>query len=39
MLNFHVSSGNTDGADVSPFKKMPIDPDLAALIQKAKADV
>src|SRR5690554_7128041 len=32
-----VPSGNTGGADVSPFKKMPIDPKLAALIQKAKS--
>lgn len=34
-----VPSGNTGGADVSPFKKMPIDPELAALIQKAKSGV
>lgn len=34
-----VPSGNTGGADVSPFKKMPIDPELEALIQKAKSGV
>ncbi|GGD79002.1 DUF3703 domain-containing protein [Lacimicrobium alkaliphilum] len=34
-----VPQGNTGGADVSPFKKMPIAPDLAALIQKAKSGV
>ncbi|OEY67512.1 DUF3703 domain-containing protein [Marinobacter sp. X15-166B] len=32
-----VPQGNTGGADVSPFKTMPIAPELAALIQKAKA--
>jgi len=34
-----VPPGNTGGANVSPFKKMPIAPELAALIQKAKSDV
>lgn len=34
-----VPPGNTGGANVSPFKKMPIAPDLAALIQKAKSGV
>lgn len=34
-----VPAGNTGGANVSPFKKLPIAPDLAALIQKAKAGV
>ena len=32
-----VPQGNTGGANVSPFKKMPIDPELATLIQKAKS--
>ena len=32
-----VPQGNTGGANVSPFKKMPIEPDLAALIHKAKS--
>jgi hypothetical protein len=31
-----VPLGNTGGANVSPFKKMPIDPELAALIKKAR---
>ena len=34
-----VPPGNTGGANVSPFKKMPIAPELAALIQKAKSGV
>lgn len=34
-----VPQGNTGGANVSPFKKMPIAPDLEALIQKAKSGV
>ncbi|MGP9510613.1 DUF3703 domain-containing protein [Halomonas sp. AOP43-D1-39] len=34
-----VPQGNTGGANVSPFKKMPISRDLAALIQKAKSGV
>ena len=34
-----VPQGNTGGANVSPFKKMPIAPELAALIQKAKSGV
>lgn len=34
-----VPQGNTGGANVSPFKKMPINHDLAALIHKAKSDV
>ncbi|GGX71424.1 DUF3703 domain-containing protein [Saccharospirillum salsuginis] len=32
-----VPQGNTGGTNVSPFKKMPIAPELAALIQKAKS--
>lgn len=32
-----VPHGNTGGANVSPFKRMPIAPDLAACIQAAKA--
>ena len=31
-----VPLGNTGGANVSPFKKMAIDPELAVLIKKAK---
>lgn len=31
-----VPLGNTGGANVSPFEKMEIDPELAALIKKAK---
>ena len=31
-----VPNGNTGGANVSPFKSMPIAPDVAALIEKAK---
>lgn len=34
-----VPQGNTGGANVSPFKKMPIEQDLATLIQKAKSGV
>jgi hypothetical protein len=34
-----VPQGNTGGANVSPFKKMPIAPELAILIQKAKSGV
>jgi len=34
-----VPQGNTGGANVSPFKKVPITPELAALIQKAKSGV
>lgn len=34
-----VPRGNTGGANVSPFKTMPIAPDLAALIHKAKSGV
>ncbi|MBU2099591.1 MAG: DUF3703 domain-containing protein [Gammaproteobacteria bacterium] len=34
-----VPQGNTGGATVNPFKKMPIAPDLAALIQRAKSGV
>ncbi|KAE8437306.1 DUF3703 domain-containing protein [Vreelandella piezotolerans] len=34
-----VPQGNTGGANVSPFKKMPIAPELATLIQKAKSGV
>ncbi|HCS29177.1 MAG TPA: hypothetical protein DIW43_17090 [Spongiibacteraceae bacterium] len=32
-----VPQGNTGGANVSPFKKMPISPELSALIQRAKS--
>lgn len=32
-----VPLGNTGGSNVSPFEKMAIDPELAALIKKAKA--
>ncbi|MDX1636255.1 MAG: DUF3703 domain-containing protein [Marinobacter sp.] len=34
-----VPQGNTGGANVSPFRKMPIDPELQGLIERAKADV
>lgn len=34
-----VPQGNTGGANVSPFKKMPIAPELAASIKKAKSGV
>jgi hypothetical protein len=34
-----VPQGNTGGANVSPFKKMPIEPELATLIQKAKSSL
>ncbi|MBY8122532.1 DUF3703 domain-containing protein [Vibrio fluvialis] len=34
-----VPQGNTGGANVSPFKKMPIAPELATLIHKAKSGV
>ena len=34
-----VPQGNTGGANVSPFKKMPISQDLATLIQRAKSSV
>jgi len=34
-----VPSGNTGGSNVSPFKKMPIAPDLEALIRNAKSGV
>lgn len=34
-----VPQGNTGGTNVSPFRKMPIAPDLATLIQKAKSGV
>jgi hypothetical protein len=34
-----VPQGNTGGVNVSPFKKIPIAPELAALIQKAKTGV
>lgn len=34
-----VPQGNTGGANVSPFKQMPIAPELATLIQKAKSGV
>lgn len=32
-----VPQGNTGGANVSPFKRMPIAPDLAAVVRKAKS--
>ncbi|WP_394170651.1 DUF3703 domain-containing protein [Saccharospirillum alexandrii] len=32
-----VPQGNTGGANVSPFRKMPIAPELAEVIQKARA--
>ena len=34
-----VPQGNTGGANVSPFKKMPITPEIANMIQQAKSDV
>ncbi|MEX1216219.1 DUF3703 domain-containing protein [Saccharospirillum sp.] len=34
-----VPPGNTGGANVSPFKKMPIEPELATVIHKAKSDL
>ena len=34
-----VPQGNTGGANVSPFKEMPIAPELAGLIEKAKTGV
>jgi len=34
-----VPQGNTGGANVSPFRKMPIAPDLVTLIQEAKSGV
>jgi len=34
-----VPEGNTGGANVSPFRKMPIAPDLVALIKEAKSGV
>jgi hypothetical protein len=33
-----VPSGNTGGSNVSPFKSLPISPDLALKIQAARAD-
>lgn len=32
-----VPSGNTGGANVSPFRKMPIEPELASMIEKARS--
>jgi Protein of unknown function (DUF3703) len=32
-----VPQGNTGGTNVKPFQSMPIPPDLAALIEKARA--
>lgn len=32
-----VPQGNTGGTNVNPFKSMPIPPDLAALLEKARA--
>lgn len=34
-----VPQDNTGGANVSPFKRMPIPPDLAAVTHKAKSGV
>lgn len=34
-----VPAGNTGGANVSPFRKMPIDPELAGLIERARTGV
>lgn len=34
-----VPSGNTGGSNVSAVQPMPIDPDLAAIIEKARRDV
>ena len=34
-----VPQGNTGGANVSPFKKMPIEPELATMIHKAKSGI
>jgi hypothetical protein len=34
-----VPQGNTGGANVSPFKKMPIEPELATLIHRAKSAI
>lgn len=34
-----VPAGNTGGARVSPFRKMPIDPELAGLIERARTGV
>lgn len=34
-----VPQGNTGGANVSPFRKMPIKPELATLIRDAKSSV
>jgi hypothetical protein len=33
-----VPTGNTGGANVSPVKPMPIDPELEAIIQRARRD-
>lgn len=33
-----VPEGNTGGANVSPVRPMPIDPELAAIIEKAKRE-
>ena len=34
-----VPHGNTGGSNVSPFKRMPVPPELEALIQRARASV
>jgi hypothetical protein len=34
-----VPYGNTGGSDVSPFKRMPIEPELEKLIQQARSGV
>jgi hypothetical protein len=31
-----VPEGNTGGANISPFKRLPVEPELAALIERAK---
>jgi hypothetical protein len=31
-----VPAGNTGGANVSPFRPMPVDPELAAIIERAR---
>jgi hypothetical protein len=33
-----IPAGNTGGANISPFKRLPIPEDLARTIQRAKAD-
>jgi hypothetical protein len=31
-----VPEGNTGGANISPFKRLPVEPELAAVIERAK---